>query len=147
VCRLLLNSDGSLTHEAFPFASEAENKPVRVKLTNQPVNSDDVFLFHKTTRREVYEKARQSQPDCDDVLLYNEHGQLTEATIANLVFELDGQLYTPPISCGLLVGTFRAALLEQGIIKERVIQREELARCAKIFLVNSVRGWQKAELV
>lgn len=145
--RLLLRPNGRLAHEAFPLPKGAETKPLRVKLAGQPVNSEDVFLFHKTTWREVYEKARASQPGYDDVLLYNERGELTESTTANLVVELGGELLTPPVSCGLLAGTFRASLLEQGIILERIIRREELARCTKIFLVNSVREWQPVELI
>jgi len=152
--RLLLRPDGTLAHEAFVL-SPVSTKPLRVKLAAAPVDDQDVFLFHKTTRRVVYENARAAQPGlrlerldehCDDVLLYNQRGELTEATIANLVVELDGALLTPPVACGLLAGTFRAMLLEQDVIEERVIRREELARCTKLFLVNSVRGWMDAEL-
>jgi para-aminobenzoate synthetase / 4-amino-4-deoxychorismate lyase len=151
--RLLLGPDGTLTLQAvalspatFGSPESPGESPLRVKLAAAPVYSDDVFLFHKTTRREAYEKARASQPGCDDVLLYNERGELTESTIANLVLELDGKLLTPPVACSLLAGTFREALLEQGLIQEHVIPREELAHCTNIFLVNSVRGWMKAEL-
>jgi len=77
----------------------------------------------------------------DDVLLFNENGELTEFTIGNLVAEIDGELFTPPISCGLLAGTFRSHLLEMGKIRERVIRKDELGKCSKIFLVNSVRKW------
>ncbi|WP_345321523.1 hypothetical protein [Candidatus Villigracilis proximus] len=43
--------------------------------------------------------------------------------------------------CGLLAGTLRAHLLETGKIKERVIHKDELTHCTKIYLVNSVRKW------
>jgi para-aminobenzoate synthetase/4-amino-4-deoxychorismate lyase len=79
--------------------------------------------------------------------LWNERGELTEACIANLVVELDGQLYTPPVKCGLLAGTYRAWLLEQGKVKERVIRVEELGRCGWVFLANSVRGMWEVEIV
>lgn len=144
--RLLLHPNGTLTHEGFSLPPKIE-KPMRVKLALASVDDQDVFLFHKTTHRAIYEKARATQPDCDDVLLYNQRGELTEATIANLVVELDGNLVTPPVSCGLLAGTFRAMLLEQGIIKEQVVTRRELFHCTKIFLVNSVRGWMEAEMI
>ncbi|MCX6064474.1 MAG: aminotransferase class IV, partial [Chloroflexi bacterium] len=94
----------------------------------------------------IYEKARQNQPDCDDVLLYNERGELTETTIANLVVELNDQLYTPSISCGLLGGTFRSHLLKQGKIQEKVLTPDDLTRATNLFLINSVRGWQKAQM-
>ncbi len=79
--------------------------------------------------------------DCDDLLLWNENDELTEFTIGNLVVEMDGELFTPPISCGLLAGTFRSHLLETGQIRERVIRKDELSKCSKVFLVNSVRKW------
>ena len=120
---------------------------MRVKLAAAPVNSADVFLYHKTTWRTVYEKARQSQSDCDEVLLFNERDELTEASIANLVFELDGDLVTPPVTCGLLAGTLRGDLIKQGRISEKIVTLGDLARCTQIFLINSVRGWQKAELI
>ena len=144
--RLLLDRAGGLSHQVFPLAENNADQPapIRLRLASQPVHVQDVFLFHKTTLREPYEKARQAQPDCDDVLLYNERGELTETTIANLVVNLDGELATPPIACGLLAGTFRAHLLALGQIHERVIQLADLARCTQIFLINSVRGWQKA---
>ncbi|HET7145194.1 MAG TPA: aminotransferase class IV, partial [Anaerolineales bacterium] len=82
----------------------------------------------------------------DDILLYNESGELTEFTIGNLVVEMGGKLVTPPISCGLLAGTFRAHLLESGKITERVIHMEELKDCKNMFLVNSVRKWVSVEL-
>jgi len=79
--------------------------------------------------------------DLDDLLLWNENDELTEFTIGNLVVELDGKLFTPPISCGLLAGTFRSYLLETSQVRERVIRKDELAQCSKVFLVNSVRKW------
>jgi para-aminobenzoate synthetase/4-amino-4-deoxychorismate lyase len=145
--RLLLDHDGGLKHEVSPLIPDSEDKPLRVKLADQPVDSGDVFLFHKTTHREFYERARLNRPDCDDVLLYNKKAELTESTIANVVLKLDNELVTPPASCDLLAGTFRASLLDQGIIKERVIRCEELGQCTKLYLINSVQGWRPAELV
>jgi para-aminobenzoate synthetase / 4-amino-4-deoxychorismate lyase len=44
----------------------------------------------------------------------------------------------------LLAGTFRSYLLEMGKIKERAIYKDELKKCSKVFLVNSVRKWVEA---
>ena len=113
--------------------------PWRVELAAEPVDPADCFLYHKTTHRAVYERARV--PGQDDVLLWNRAGELTEATVANLVVRLDGAWFTPPVCCGLLAGTYRDHLLERGVLRERVIRREDLARCERMALVNSVRGW------
>jgi branched-subunit amino acid aminotransferase/4-amino-4-deoxychorismate lyase len=44
-------------------------------------------------------------------------------------------------------GTFRAHLLETGQISERTIKVEELKDVTQIFMINSVREWQEANLV
>jgi para-aminobenzoate synthetase/4-amino-4-deoxychorismate lyase len=145
--RLLLDKNGNLSSEAKPFQPLEDNQPWKVCLAKEPINSNDIFLFHKTTMRDFYEAARKDFPEYDDVLLYNENGELTEFTIGNLVVEMDGKLYTPPISCDLLAGTFRAHLLETGQVDERVIKVEELKDCRKIFLVNSVKQWKEVEFL
>jgi para-aminobenzoate synthetase/4-amino-4-deoxychorismate lyase len=71
---------------------------------------------------------------------------LTEFTIGNLVVELDGKLFTPPISCGVLAGTFRAHLVETGQVVERTISVGQLKDCTKIFRVNSIRRWQRVQI-
>jgi para-aminobenzoate synthetase / 4-amino-4-deoxychorismate lyase len=145
--RLLVFRDGSEEIQHAPIDIPKEIPVIRVKPAHVSVNSSDIFLFHKTTNRKVYEEARASCTDCDDVLLWNERGELTESTIANLVVELDGKRITPPLESGLLAGTFRRALLESGEIQEQTIQLDDLKRCTQIFLINSVRKWQKAILV
>ena len=62
------------------------------------------------------------------------------------VVEMDGKLFTPPVSCGLLPGTFRAHLLETGQVAERVIRVEEMKDCTHVFLVNSVRKRQAVKI-
>jgi branched-subunit amino acid aminotransferase/4-amino-4-deoxychorismate lyase len=144
--RLLLGRAGTLTGESAPFGGGHDPQPLTARLAAQPVQSSDIFLFHKTTHRVIYESAKNACPDCDDALLYNERGELTEFTIGNLVVELDGALFTSPVACGLLPGTFRAHLLETGQVQERIIRVDELQACAKIFLVNSVRRWMKVNM-
>ena len=136
--RILLDKHGGFKVETKDF--QAEEKVFKVCLAEKPVNSNDAFLFHKTTQREMYPPVPTG---FDDILLYNENDELTEFTIGNLVVEMNGELFTPPISCGLLAGTFRAHLLEKGKIKERVIHKDALGKCSKLFLVNSVRKWVK----
>lgn len=142
--RLLLSRQGKIACEVSPISLNVEH-PVRVQLAQKPIDSTNVFLYHKTTHRQIYEQFKQEHPQADDVLLWNEKGELTESCIANLVVELDGNWYTPPVECGLLAGTFRRWLLEQGKVKERIIRVEELSQCSRVFLVNSVRQQQEVK--
>ncbi|MEI6564349.1 MAG: aminodeoxychorismate synthase component I [bacterium] len=144
--RLLVGREGEIKVELTPLERSQAVQPVRVKLAAKPVDPADRFLYHKTTWRRTYEAARENVTECDDILLWNPSGELTESTIANLVVDWDGRLLTPPVSCGLLPGTFREELLAQGKIEERVIRIDDLAQLRKLYLVNSVRKWREAVL-
>ena len=111
-----------------------------VALAHRPIDPDDPFLYHKTTRREVYERALSSVAGCDDVLLWNTDGFVTETSIANVVATIDGQRVTPPVTCGLLGGTYRQWLLDRGEIREGKIHIDDLSRVDELTLINSVRG-------
>ncbi len=144
--RVTCDRRGRIEVESRP-ADPPPERPWRVALAAEPVDSGDRFLYHKTTWRGVYERARASRPGCDEVLLYNERGELTEGTIANLVIRIDGQPLTPPVACGLLPGTYRQELLDSGAITERVLRPEDLAEAEAVYLINSVRRWVEVELI
>jgi para-aminobenzoate synthetase/4-amino-4-deoxychorismate lyase len=144
--RLTLSRTGTVAVESTDLNANPDEGPVRVALASAPVDSSDPFLYHKTTHRQVYEQALESVSDCDDALLWNDRGEVTESTIANLVVELDGRLLTPPLESGLLPGTMRAEMLEQGEIAMGTIRIDDLKRASRILLVNSVRGTREARL-
>jgi para-aminobenzoate synthetase/4-amino-4-deoxychorismate lyase len=113
---------------------------VRLKLAVEPIQKNNRFLYHKTNRRDVYESAWSEVNDCDDVLLWNEDGEITETTIYNVFLEIEGQLFTPSITSGLLAGTFRRSMIEKSEVSEAVLSEADLARATRIFVANSVRG-------
>jgi para-aminobenzoate synthetase/4-amino-4-deoxychorismate lyase len=140
--RLLVAKDGGITIQSESLAEAlgaAAIQPQHCCLVPEPVDSANLFLYHKTTNRSVYEQALGSCPGYADVILWNEKGEVTESCIANVVVEIDGELYTPPIQCGLLPGTYQAYLLEQGKVKERVIRIDDLVKSPHIYLISSVR--------
>ena len=144
--RILLDERGEASVEVAP-AAPAGPDPARLQVAHGAVCSSDPFLYHKTTRREVYARARRRHPGAEDVLCVNERGELTESTIANLVLEVDGGRFTPPVESGLLAGVFRGWLIERGEISERVLRPGDLERSTGIWLVNSVRRWRRAVLI
>jgi len=143
--RLLLTGHGDVRVEHTPL--DHRDGVWRLRLAADPVDPSDEFLYHKTTNRVVYERARR--PDCDDVVLWNPAGEVTESTIANIVVEdvARARRVTPPIACGLLAGTLRAELLATGEVSEAVVTVEQLKRAPRFWLVNSVRGWCEGVLV
>lgn len=142
--RLLLASDGTVDVSSELLVEDSA--ALRVAISSIPVDSNDAMRYHKTTCRELLDVARSRHPDCDEVLLLNEHGQLTEGSYHTLVVKLDGLLVTPPLSCGLLPGVLREELLENGEISEQILYPSDLVRAEELWLINSVRGWRTAIL-
>jgi para-aminobenzoate synthetase/4-amino-4-deoxychorismate lyase len=137
--RLTLSATGVI--EVTLAEAPEPGAPMHAVIAAQPIDRNDVFLYHKTTHRRVYDDARAQHPEVEDVILWNAAGEVTESTIANIVVEIGGIRYTPPVSCGLLPGALRAHLLKTGEIRERVITVDELRHAARAWLINSVRGW------
>jgi para-aminobenzoate synthetase/4-amino-4-deoxychorismate lyase len=150
--RLLLNKSGraSLTSVAMaaPAGTPAGTPAMRYAISEHRIDSADVFLFHKTTVREIYdgEHARYGeQYGCDEVLFLNERGELAEGSRTNIFVERDGVLATPALDCGLLPGTLRAELLASGQAREAALFPRDLEAGNAVYLGNSVRGLVRAE--
>ena len=133
--RVTLWRDGRVETDVAPIETAGTR---RVTLAKEPVDSSDRFLFHKTTRRDLYVG--------DDVIFWNERGEITESSIANVVVRIADELFTPPVEAGLLAGTFRNHLIANGEIRERVITIDDFRSADQVFLINSVRKWMNADL-
>lgn len=144
--RLLAAKNGDLTIEGQPISPQVE--VVKVVLAKDPVDKNNPFLYHKTTNREVYTKFQKQLPsEAFDILLWNQDGELTEFTNGNVVLEINGTLWTPPVNCGLLAGTFRDRLIKIGKIHEKTLTHTDLKKAEKIWFINSVRKWQEVHLI
>jgi para-aminobenzoate synthetase/4-amino-4-deoxychorismate lyase len=151
---LLVARDGAVSSQAAPIGSDEFPEPVGLALASAPIDATDQFLYHKTTHRAVYaaawagcHTAEFRLKPVDDVLLYNQRGEITETTLGNIVVRCGKDHWTPPLSCGLLPGTYRARLLAEGKIHERVLPLSVLDKCDELVFINSVRGWRRAQLV
>lgn len=145
--RLHLAPDGTVRTEARTFAQDPIPDPLPIGLARRSIRSDDPLVLNKTTDRTPYDEAKATRPDCEDVLLWNEREELTETTRANLVVRLEGELVTPPLSSGLLNGTFRQWLLDRGEIREQVLYVDDIERFEAMWLVSSIRRWYGVEWV
>lgn len=144
-CRLTLGDEG------FEFSSAplGDTPDIwRVAISDVRLPSGDVLLRHKTTRRDLYDQAREKRPDgIDEALMLNERGEVCEGTITNVFVTLeDGQVVTPPLSCGLLPGIQREIALENRAT-EGVVTVDMLKTAKSIHVGNSLRGMIRAELV
>jgi branched-subunit amino acid aminotransferase/4-amino-4-deoxychorismate lyase len=129
-------------------APEAETRPWRVSVAAHRLDSGDLLLRHKTTRREFYDEGRRQaacEKSVDEAIFLNERGEVCDGSITSVFVERDGTLLTPALGCGLLAGVLRAQLLREGRAKESVLHPEDLQR--GLYLGNSVRGLVPAVLV
>ena len=142
--RLTLARDGRFDIEVAGIPSQPLPQPIM--LTPESVNTQQPWLYHKTTCREVYETASSQVPvECEAVLVNNE-GFVTESVIANIVYQLDGQLFTPPVDDGLLPGILRSAEVAAGKVLERSLHVSQVDEVERWFLLNTLRGWREASL-
>ena len=80
---------------------------MRFAVSDTRLDSSDLFLFHKTTRRELYDREWQDYAErlgADEVIYLNERGELAEGSRTTIFLERDGALLTPALSCGPAAG-------------------------------------------
>lgn len=144
--RLELTYNGTLTFHATDLGIVLPQieKPWRIALSTIPICSTDIFLAHKTNKREEYNK--RFIVGYDDTIFFNEYGEITESSIANIVVKKDAILHTPALKAGLLPGTFRKNLLKQKIINEKQLYIKDILGAEKMWLINSVRTWIPVDL-
>jgi len=116
----------------------------RIGISPVRIDSSSPFVFHKTTRREVYdsELRRVRAKGLVDCCFFNERSELTEGCIANLILYYHGNYVTPSLQCGVLAGIMRKQLLADTRIslREEVLTMDDLRAADAVFLCNSVRG-------
>ncbi len=146
--RLLLSRDGEIAITATPMPHPRPRRPWPVVIAPRRVSGADSLLRHKTTRRAIFDAALSyaRERGAREALLLNERDELTEGAFTSVFLLRDGRLLTPPLSCGLLPGTLRAALLRKGWAEEAVLTPDDLCGGC-LFVGNSVRGLAPARLL
>ncbi|CAN7350654.1 aminotransferase class IV family protein [Mesorhizobium sp. LjRoot246] len=147
--RLVLSHDGEVTASAQPYEPPAADKVWTLRLARTRLDSHDMLLRHKTSRRQHYTHARAEYliTQADEVILANERGEICEGTITNVFADFgDGVLATPRLDCGLLPGVLRAELLDEGRAREAIYSLDDLISARALFVGNSLRGLIPAKL-
>ncbi|MBU0681334.1 MAG: aminodeoxychorismate synthase component I [Proteobacteria bacterium] len=161
--RLLVDREGNITisHTPCPFPQNPglpsspqarKNSLPRTRLAAEQTDSSDIFLYHKTTQRKVYDRLWQEAQGEGymDIIFTNERGEISEGAITNIFVEKEGVFYTPQVTSGLLPGIFRGYLLTTfpERVREKTLFAADLsAPGVTLYLGNSVRGLVQVELI
>lgn len=89
-----------------------------------------------------YEQARSR--GCDEMVLLNERGEVSECTSANLFAAFGGEVRTPPLDSGCLPGVTRDVLLRElhvpGFrIAEKTLLVPDLEKADQVFITSTTR--------
>ena len=158
--RLLLFRNGDLEMTAsscslpdeniFPVTEQEVSELPCCVLSDKRTDAQSAYLFHKTTRRDLYEqeRVRWQAKGFFEVLFRNLEGEVTEGSFTNIFVGKGGRLFTPPVSCGLLGGVFRQYLLENhpDMIQEKVLTLKDIEDADAVYVGNSVRGLVRVAL-
>lgn len=113
----------------------------QAQLCLQEADLNQAFTYFKTTNRPHLSLGEQ------EIIYHNATGELLETSIGNLVLKINGKLYTPPTSLGILPGIYRQHLLERGLVDEKVLTLKDLAQAEAIYGCNAVRGLYELEVI
>lgn len=139
ILRIVLSSNGDFKEEYLPLHQATTSL---IALSKYPVQSSNKFLYHKTTFRPWYKNTTEkiNRGLVYDEIFINEKGELTEGSRCNIVIDINHELFTPPIECGLLNGVYREHLLTTKKCQEKKLYVSDLKNAQHIYLINSVRG-------
>ena len=141
--RLVLSPNGDVHASTQPLEPLATHKVWTLRIAHNRLDSGNALLHHKTSRREIYMKARSDYQvhQADEVILLNERGEVCEGTITSIFVDAgDDVLVTPALASGLLPGVLRAELLDAGRAREAVLSPADLMDAKNLFVGNSLRG-------
>ena len=143
--RLTIAPNGDIETELMALKAHGWGKEIlKCILSSHRINheSEMQFLRNKTTERKLYDKEFHAAlaSGFDEVIFINKSGELTEGAISNLFILHNGRWKTPALTCGLLPGIWRSAMLKELDAEECSITLNDLAEAEKMTIGNSIRG-------
>lgn len=130
-------------HDYPSHYDELTNTGLNLGVSKQQIGLNPMLagLKHLNRLEQVLLRDELSARSEDDLLVTNIHGEVIEATSANLFFTLNGILYTPNLSQSGVNGIMRQAVLKRypdTIVKS--VTLKEMAKVNAMFICNCVMG-------
>lgn len=136
--RLTLNSDGVAKVEHQDSLLPPGN--LKACLAKRPIDSNEPKYRYKTTSRNHLQVHLTENPDCGEVILFNERGEVASFCNGNLIALIDSKWITPTVESGCLDGIGLWKFSQANQVDRRPIQVAELKKATQILLTNAVVG-------
>lgn len=134
--RVVYGADGVELIEYAPYSM----RPIR---SLQVVYDDTISYSYKSCDRSQLNALAAKKGDCDEIIIVK-NNLLTDTSFTNIAI-FDGNYWLTPRQ-PLLLGTRRACLLDQGLIKEADITVDDLKRAERIRLFNAMIDFGEREV-
>ncbi len=146
--RVMLDRKGGIQIERRKLSNTLYNLTsgkIKIKLSPILNNPDNIFLYHKTTNRDIYDSEREKANESGffEVLFLNKNGFITEGSFTNIFIKRNAKYFTPKISAGLLPGIWRKQFISETKAVQADISLQDLTAADKIYIGNSARGKMK----
>jgi branched-chain amino acid aminotransferase len=138
--RVTLLSSRSLLVHASEF--QPRTSALRVVLYPYPKNEQSILAGIKSLSygENTHALRFAGERGFEEALLSNFKGEVIESALANFIYRIDGNWFTPPLSAGALPGVTRELLIENFGVIERTITINELQEVESAALTSSLRG-------
>lgn len=136
--RLTLNRSGVAKVEHQESLLPPGN--LKACLAKRPIDSNEPRYRYKTTSRGHLQVHLTENPGYDEVILFNERGEVASFCNGNLIAMIDGKWVSPPLESGCLNGIGLWRFTRENEVNRRPIQIAELTQATQILLSNAVVG-------
>ncbi len=127
-CRIIFDEQYILSIEFQPYTLPSINS---LKIVHSDIITYDKKFLDRTLLMSLYTQ----KGEADDIIICK-NGYLSDSYFCNIVFSLNGELFTPDTP--LLEGVKRQYLIESDIIKTRSITADDIHLFDGVYLINAM---------
>ena len=126
---------------------KANSGELRLTISPFPINSKSSFVNLKSGNylENILALEEAHGRRFDEAVRLNEKGQVVSATMANIFWISNKNIYTSSLETGVLYGTTREFIKENFKVFEKIITLEELNSADEIFLTSAGFGVAKVK--
>lgn len=147
-CRLSFPIDKNIQGIcALDFSPKPDFKKWKLMTKQKDSFLAECFLKIGDYQNEIAQMKKLQQSGYDDFLFFDQHQNLLETSISNILLKINGEWLTPVTRPGILKGVSISYLIDKKAIKEAPLQKSDLGQATNAFCCNSVRGFVPLESI